>query len=427
MEKVIDWLSPSKSFYSRVIFVLVPFTVFVCILYSAFIRASIQFVEDQIITDYLQREWQAIESQNYKDPNGIVFPNTSYITSFTESDPNLPASFKNLSLGIHEFVHADAEIGEFPKVTVNGYNYNLEDEDYHLLIETIPHSSRKAYLLLNENKLSSINQYEDLFLSIIYAIAGIVIIMGSLIAITLARYISNPIQTLNKELSESKPPNAKFKSQFRQDEIGQLANGFSELLNKLKDAIEREKAFTRHASHELRTPLTVANNAISVLGLPNISVEKRDKNISRLKESMSEMETLIEVFLLLGRNETSKDVMNVSIQHILDECIAKYSHQMQTNQIVKLDIVEQSVSSNEPLLKVTIDNLIRNSIFHGTGEIKIHFDGKQLTISNLTNDSESGYGYGLEIIERISKSMGWTLTYQQSETVFQVQLQLLEA
>ena len=425
MEKAIDWLSPNKSFYTRVVLILLPFTVFVCVLYSLFIRASIQFVEDQIITDYLQTEWEAIAVQNSVDQSLNALPNTSYITSFTESDPLLPQTFKDLAIGTYEFVHDDAEAHEFPKVALNEMGIHHDKHDYHLLVDRLSPDAEKIFLLLNENKLSSVHQYEDFVLSIIYAIAGVVIIMGSLLAITLARFISQPIQVLNNEVSQSDWNNSQFKSQSRKDEIGTLANGFSDFLDRLQDSIEREKAFTRHASHELRTPLTIASNAISVLGLASISKEKHFNNLQRLKQSITDMDGLIEVFLLLGRSDGQYTTRPLELQPILDTCIKKYQHQMDGDLVFEMHIDDQEVNAHESILKVLLDNLIRNSIFHGMSRVYIVYDGSSLNIKNQCKESEQGYGYGLEIVERICQAMNWNLLVKSENDMFDVTIKFL--
>ena len=43
----------------------------------------------------------------------------------------------------------------------------------------------------------------------------------------------------------------------RDDELGELANTFDEMLDRLQAAFERQRQFTADASHELRTPLTI--------------------------------------------------------------------------------------------------------------------------------------------------------------------------
>jgi signal transduction histidine kinase len=49
----------------------------------------------------------------------------------------------------------------------------------------------------------------------------------------------------------------------RRDELGELANTFDEMLNRLEAVLSRQRQFTADASHELRTPLSILNVAAS--------------------------------------------------------------------------------------------------------------------------------------------------------------------
>ena len=63
------------------------------------------------------------------------------------------------------------------------------------------------------------------------------------------------------------------------DEIYILTSTINELLNRLQDAVLREKQFTADASHELRTPLSVIKGTLEVLiRKPRKREEYEDKN-----------------------------------------------------------------------------------------------------------------------------------------------------
>src|SRR5207245_9369256 len=47
----------------------------------------------------------------------------------------------------------------------------------------------------------------------------------------------------------------------RRDELGELADTFDEMLNRLEVVLSRQRQFTADASHELRTPLSILNVA----------------------------------------------------------------------------------------------------------------------------------------------------------------------
>ena len=48
------------------------------------------------------------------------------------------------------------------------------------------------------------------------------------------------------------------------DELGQLARAFNDLLARLESALSQQRRFMADASHELRTPVSVARTAVDV-------------------------------------------------------------------------------------------------------------------------------------------------------------------
>ena len=99
-------------------------------------------------------------------------------------------------------------------------------------------------------------------------------------------------------------PQPPFIEEQRQDEISKLARTFSELLTRINDFLDREKQFTHHASHELRTPPGIITNSLSVLKLPHISEDKKNRSLGRIEQSTEQISDLVETFLILGREQS---------------------------------------------------------------------------------------------------------------------------
>lgn len=63
------------------------------------------------------------------------------------------------------------------------------------------------------------------------------------------------------------------------DELFELATSINQLLDRIEDAVARERKFTSDASHELRTPLAVIQGTLEVLiRKPRNSSEYEEKN-----------------------------------------------------------------------------------------------------------------------------------------------------
>ena len=90
------------------------------------------------------------------------------------------------------------------------------------------------------------------------------------------------------------------------DEIGRLARTFDELLERVQQAMERERQFTADASHELRTPLTVLKGEISVALSRPRNVEEYEEVLGKLENSVDDISRLVEDLLTLARAASIK-------------------------------------------------------------------------------------------------------------------------
>jgi len=72
-------------------------------------------------------------------------------------------------------------------------------------------------------------------------------------------YLSARIKLITSENLEEKITNIS-----REDEIGELANSFNNLLDRLHEAFKREQQFIGDVAHELKTPLTTLRSSFEI-------------------------------------------------------------------------------------------------------------------------------------------------------------------
>lgn len=90
-----------------------------------------------------------------------------------------------------------------------------------------------------------------------------------------------------------------------EDELGQLAGTFDDMLDRLSMAFTAQTRFIHEASHELRNPLAVIRTNLEVtLGDPGASVEELRKAGFVVERSAERMATLVDELLDHAREET---------------------------------------------------------------------------------------------------------------------------
>lgn len=162
------------------------------------------------------------------------------------------------------------------------------------------------------------------------------------------------------------------------DELYTLSKTINSLLNRIEEAIEREKQFTSDASHELRTPLTVIKGTLEVLiRKPRDTSEYKEK-INYCINEVDHLNTLVDQLLLMARFENQKQSINIEsvyLNSVLLDVLTLNSEKINKRGInVKFDAQQDYYIQSDNFLVITVlRNLISNAIKYSNegGEVSI--------------------------------------------------------
>ena len=161
------------------------------------------------------------------------------------------------------------------------------------------------------------------------------------------------------------------------DELYELSSSINELLQRIENAIERERQFTSDASHELRTPLSTLKGTLEVLiRKPREQSEYEDK----IKFSLTEIDRMtatIEQLLLLARFVTNSKIVDsslVPLHTIIDEILSRHKNRISEKNLV---INFHNAADLEGLVpqyytNLILDNIIGNAIKYSKDATTIH-------------------------------------------------------
>ena len=403
--------SLNSSFYRKVVLLLATFIASLTLLFALLISMSVGLAEDYILRAYLQNEQQEYLSK-YTASEEAPLPATSYLFGYKDGDYLLPEAFRSLKADIYELNPA------FEVDSSGGL---------HLLITPLP-DGKRLYLLLDEHKFSPLTRFEDQVRLLAFAVGLGMTLLGMLLVVWIARMISQPVLSLAADLQEEPSASSTFHGTERQDEVGILSRALTDLVARLTQSLQTEKAFTRHASHELRTPLGTIRNALAVLQLPGCASQVRERNLQRIERACLQSEKITQAFLLLGNSQQPVQTDQLDLAMLVSRVSASFADQATAQGIELQQLAEGDVcvQANPALLEVLLDNLFRNGISYGEDYLQISISPAAIVISNpvrqagQTDIAEQHYGYGLEIVRRICERCGWQLDISRPDGHFRV-------
>ena len=152
-----------------------------------------------------------------------------------------------------------------------------------------------------------------------------------------------------------------------------------EALTKEKELGQLKSRFVSMASHEFRTPLSTILSSISLVGRysEDENIEKRNKHILRIKDSVKNLTGILNDFLSLSKLEEGK--VEIKAEHFnwrdfSNELKEDFSIQLKKGQEIILEHGEESVNlyTDKHLLRNILNNLCSNSIKYSKEGTKIY-------------------------------------------------------
>lgn len=263
-------------------------------------------------------------------------------------------------------------INLLPGFKILNWNINdhkLKDGRLYLCFQTNA-NDREYYVLA-----SAIDQFgKDELKKFLIILAGVLFVSLALIVFAgyyNARQSLKPIKDVITAMDQIKASNLNKRLAIaNKDEIGELADTFNNLLERLEKAFETERMFVSNASHELRTPVTSIIGQLEVELLKTRSIEEYKSTITSVLEDVRHMKNIINGFLDLAETTIEPDRKDFEtlradeLLFLVKEYTLKrrpdYSVQIEFEKLIE-DESEVSIKGNSRLIRVMFSNLIDNA------------------------------------------------------------------
>jgi signal transduction histidine kinase len=213
-----------------------------------------------------------------------------------------------------------------------------------------------------------------------------------------------------REIGRTRDPSRHMPQQEADDEVGELAATWEEMLQALDRAqseteatLARQRQFVADASHELRTPLTSVLANLELLE-ETLDGEQRDAASSALRSSRR-MRRLVADLLLLARADAGRVVPHVpldlgqvlvEVAGELEPLAASADHDLSID--TSADVV---VSGARDELHRMALNLIENSLRHTPPGTHVHAALQQVGDEVVLTVQDDGPGIPVELREKL--------------------------
>ena len=221
--------------------------------------------------------------------------------------------------------------------------------------------------------------------------------------------ISNEIRKLNAELEEKVEERTLILKEALQ-KLEQSQEELSNALDKERQLNEIKSRFVSMASHEFRTPLSTILSSASLLAKYTAAEDqdKRNRHINKIRDSVKNLNDILEDFLSLGKLEEGKVETSFS-DFCLEDCINDTLEEMRAMLKKDQEISEnyegdRFICSDKKLVRNILINLISNAIkFSGEGSV-VYVDVKVKDQKVNITVIDQGIGIGEEDLNHLFDS-----------------------
>jgi two-component system OmpR family sensor kinase len=189
-----------------------------------------------------------------------------------------------------------------------------------------------------------------------------------------------------------------------QDELGQLATTFNEMLTSIDAAYGAQQRFVSDASHELRAPLTAIQGNLELIRRhPEMPLTDRDEALAEAERETGRLARLVSDLLALARADAGVTLRHTVVD--LDVLVLdafRAAHQLAHGQTLRLDPFEPAqVAGDEDRLKQLLLILLDNALKYTPPEGQVTLGLRQAADRVEILVQDTGVGITSEDLPRV--------------------------
>jgi two-component system OmpR family sensor kinase len=220
----------------------------------------------------------------------------------------------------------------------------------------------------------------------------------------LAKAALRPVEDMQREAAaiSASEPARRLPVPGTGDELARLASTLNSMLDRLQEALERERRFVDDASHELRTPLTTLRGEIELALARSRTAPELEASMRSIKEDVDRLGRLAEDLLVLARARGGRIPLRrapTPLNELVTRSIRSVAGRARDRAIeVSSDATSERVNVDPERVEQALRNLLENAVRHTPAGGTVHVAASSSDGEAQFLVEDSGSGFPLELI-----------------------------
>jgi heavy metal sensor kinase len=271
------------------------------------------------------------------------------------------------------------------------------NESSRLLATPVERDGRHLVLIVGDtrqNDLETLASFRNELL-----IAGpIALLLASLGGYVLAGIALRPVEAMRSRAAaiSAETPGERLPVPATHDELERLGVTLNEMLDRLEDALRRERDFVADAGHELRTPLALLRTELELALRHDLSAEELRGAVRVSVEDVDRLARIADDLLLIARSERGELPLRVETVQA-DELLASVARKFQW----RADAEQRPLAHEAPAdlrlradrlrVEQALGNLVDNALRHGGGAVLLRAEAVNGRVELHVEDGGGGF------------------------------------
>jgi signal transduction histidine kinase len=188
------------------------------------------------------------------------------------------------------------------------------------------------------------------------------------------------------------------------DGLARLGTTLNSMLDRLQEALERERRFVDDASHELRTPLSAVLAEIDITLARDRSNDELRASLRSARKDVVHLQRLAEDLLVLARSRDGQLPVRrapVSLSSLIASSVrAVSSNANASNVAIEKEVTDTEVDVDRDRVEQALRNLLDNAIRHTPAGGKVRVVAYRSNGRATFAVSDSGKGFSPDVLPR---------------------------